>query len=123
MAIVEVQDLVKQYGQRGDTWQLTEDVRARGVTVLLVTHSMEEAERLCDRIALIDAGRIVALDTPAGIVSRARLEQRVQFRASAPLNVELLTDLAEVHDVTFAVGLVVAALAPTARACTAPAPH
>jgi ABC-2 type transport system ATP-binding protein len=80
---------------------------------------MEEAERLCDRIALIDAGRIVALDTPAGIVSRARLEQRVQFRPSAPLNVELLTDLAEVHDVTFAVGLVVAALAPTARAGTA----
>jgi ABC-2 type transport system ATP-binding protein len=86
---------------RRDTWQLIEDVRARGVTVLLVTHSMEEAERLCDRIALIDAGRIVALDTPAGIVSRARLEQRVQFRPSAPLNVELLTDLAEVHDVTW----------------------
>ena len=41
---------------RRDTWQLIEDVRARGVTVLLVTHFMEEAEQLCDRVALIDRG-------------------------------------------------------------------
>ncbi len=86
---------------RRDTWQLIEEVRARGVTVVLVTHFMEEAERLCDRIALIDAGRLVALDTPAGIVSLARLEQRVQFRPSAPLAEQLLTGLAEVHAVTW----------------------
>jgi ABC-2 type transport system ATP-binding protein len=52
---------------RRDTWQLIEDVRARGVTVLLVTHSMEEAERLCDWIALIDAelpGLVVAALAP-----------------------------------------------------------
>jgi ABC-2 type transport system ATP-binding protein len=85
---------------RRDTWQLIEDVRARGVTVVLVTHFMEEAERLCDRIALIDTGRVVALDTPAGIVSLAKLEQRVQFQPSAPLDERLLTDLAEVHRVT-----------------------
>lgn len=41
---------------RRDTWELIEDVRARGVTVLLVTHFMEEAERLCDRIAVVDRG-------------------------------------------------------------------
>ena len=41
---------------RRDTWALIEDVRSRGVTILLVTHFMEEAERLCDRVALIDAG-------------------------------------------------------------------
>ena len=51
---------------RRDTWALIEDVRCRGVTILLVTHFMEEAERLCDRVALIDAGRVVAVDTPAG---------------------------------------------------------
>ena len=44
-------------------------IRDRGVTVLLVTHFMEEAERLCDRIAVIDAGRVVAIDTPAGLVA------------------------------------------------------
>jgi ABC-2 type transport system ATP-binding protein len=86
---------------RRDTWQLIADVRARGVTVVLVTHFMEEAERLCDRIALIDGGRIVALDTPAGIVRLARLDQRVQFRPSMPFDERLLTDLAEVHRVTW----------------------
>ena len=50
---------------RRDAWELIEHVRDRGTTVLLVTHFMEEAERLCDRVALIDSGRIVALDTPA----------------------------------------------------------
>lgn len=48
---------------RRDTWELIEDVRDRGVTVLLVTHFMEEAQRLCDRIAVIDQGRVAALDS------------------------------------------------------------
>jgi len=56
---------------RRDTWELIRAVRDRGVTVVLVTHSLEEAERLCDRIAVIDAGRIVALDTPAALVANA----------------------------------------------------
>ena len=85
---------------RRDTWQLIEDVRAGGVTVILVTHFMEEAERLADRIALIDAGRLVALDTPAGIVSRVDAEQRLRFRPSVPIDDALLTDLPEVHTVT-----------------------
>src|SRR6185437_4207942 len=50
---------------RRDTWGLIEGIRGRGVTIVLVTHFMEEAERLCDRVALIDNGRVVALDTPA----------------------------------------------------------
>jgi ABC-2 type transport system ATP-binding protein len=85
---------------RRDTWQLIADVRARGVTVLLVTHFMEEAERLCDRLALIDGGRVVALDTPAGIVSRIGAEQRLRFRPSPSLDERMLTDLPEVHRVT-----------------------
>jgi ABC-2 type transport system ATP-binding protein len=85
---------------RRDTWHLIEGVRDRGVTILLVTHFMEEAERLCDRLALIDAGRVVALDTPAGIVGRIDAEQRVRFRPSAPLDDQLLRDLPEVRRVT-----------------------
>src|SRR5579862_9300968 len=52
---------------RRDAWELIEGVRDRGVTIILVTHFMEEAERLCDRVALFDHGRIAALDTPAGL--------------------------------------------------------
>jgi ABC-2 type transport system ATP-binding protein len=85
---------------RRDTWQLIEDVRASGVTVVLVTHFMEEAERLADRIALIDEGRVVALDTPAGIVSRVDVEQRLRFRPSAPIEDGLLTGLPGVRAVT-----------------------
>ena len=85
---------------RRDTWQLIEDVRAGGVTVILVTHFMEEAERLADRIALIDAGRLVALDTPAGIVARVDAEQRLRFRPSVPIDDGLLTDLPEVRSVS-----------------------
>lgn len=85
---------------RRETWQLIENVRAGGVTVLLVTHFMEEAERLCDRIALIDSGRLVALDTPAGIVARAGGQQTLQFRPSVPLDDRLLADLPEVRSIT-----------------------
>src|SRR5512143_2805314 len=49
-------------------WDLVREVRARGKTVLLTTHFMEEAERLCDRVAILDHGKIVALDTPAGLI-------------------------------------------------------
>lgn len=56
---------------RRNIWQLIQDVQARGVTILLVSHFMDEAERLCDRVAMLDEGRLVALDTPAGIVARA----------------------------------------------------
>ncbi|MEU4129169.1 ABC transporter ATP-binding protein [Streptomyces wuyuanensis] len=70
---------------RRDTWSLIEDVRARGVTVLLVTHFMEEAQRLCDRIAVIDKGRIAALDTPSGLVRRAGGATVITFTPSRPL--------------------------------------
>jgi ABC-2 type transport system ATP-binding protein len=70
---------------RRDTWQLVERIRARGVTVVLVTHFMEEAERLCDRLAVIDAGRVVAIDTPAGLVSKVVATQTIRFRPSAEL--------------------------------------
>jgi ABC-2 type transport system ATP-binding protein len=84
---------------RRDTWDLIEGIRERGVTILLVTHFMEEAERLCDRLAVIDSGRLVALDTPAGLVSKVSDRQRVRFRPSGPLDHAVLTVLPEVTSV------------------------
>jgi ABC-2 type transport system ATP-binding protein len=85
---------------RRDTWALIDRIRSRGVTVLLVTHFMEEAEHLCDRLAVIDSGRVVAIDTPAGLVAQVAPEQRLRFRPSVPLDDRLLMDLPEVHSVT-----------------------
>ena len=84
---------------RRDTWDLIEGVRNRGVTILLVTHFMEEAERLCDRVALIDSGRVVALDTPAGLTARASGGKQVRFWSSAPFDDRLLLGLQEVAGV------------------------
>ncbi|MGW0433409.1 ABC transporter ATP-binding protein [Micromonospora sp. NPDC003197] len=81
---------------RRDTWQLIEEIRESGVTVLLVTHLMEEAERLCDRIAVIDRGRLVALDTPAGLIAHAPVDQQLTFRAAQPFDHAVLAALPEV---------------------------
>ena len=71
---------------RRDTWALIEGVRDRGTTIVLVTHFMEEAERLCDRIAVFDSGRIVALDTPAALAAGADADAYVgEMAVSAEL--------------------------------------
>jgi ABC-2 type transport system ATP-binding protein len=83
---------------RRRTWELIEQVRDRGVTILLVTHFMEEAERLCDRVAVIDRGRVVALDAPDALGTLR--EQRLRFRPSAPVEdaaLLALPDVASVH--------------------------
>lgn len=85
---------------RRNTWELVEQIRDDGVTVVLVTHFMEEAERLCDRLALIDAGEVVAIDTPAGLVERARAPQVIRFRPSEPIDEATLRALPDVTSAT-----------------------
>jgi ABC-2 type transport system ATP-binding protein len=70
---------------RRETWALIERIRERGVTVILVTHFMDEAERLCDRLALINHGFLRALDTPEAIAAQAG-ENRVRFIPSKPVD-------------------------------------
>ncbi|MFE9747968.1 ABC transporter ATP-binding protein [Saccharothrix saharensis] len=81
---------------RRATWDVIKRLSADGVTVVLVTHMMDEAERLCSRIALIDAGRVVATDTPANLVAQVNGEQRLTFRPSGPLDTAVLDALPEV---------------------------
>ncbi len=64
---------------RLDAWELIEKTRGRGTTIILVTHYMEEAERLCDHVALIDHGRIIALDTPQGLAEKVTGGKQVRF--------------------------------------------
>jgi ABC-2 type transport system ATP-binding protein len=84
---------------RRDAWELIERVRDRRTTILLVTQLMEEAERLCDRVALIDSGRVVALDSPAALAARAMGNKTVRLLPSAPFDESLLTRLPEVTGV------------------------
>ena len=62
---------------RRTIWELVRDIRQRGKTVFLTTHLMEEAERLCDRVAIIDHGRIIDMDTPEGLIRRHCPERAV----------------------------------------------
>lgn len=84
---------------RRDTWRLIEGVRDRGVTIILVTHYMDEAERLCDRVMLLDRGKMVAIDSPEGLADRAKVVKRVRFVPSKPFDEALLTGLPEVRSV------------------------
>ncbi|MFD0898776.1 ABC transporter ATP-binding protein [Actinomadura sediminis] len=71
---------------RRDTWDLITQIRDTGVTILLVTHFMDEAERLCDRIAVIDRARLVALDTPGNLIAHVDAPQRVHVKTATPLD-------------------------------------
>src|SRR5580704_3386278 len=87
---------------RREVWDLLEDLRGTGVTLLLVSHFMEEAERLCDRVVVIDHGRIIAADTPESLAASVHADQRMSFLPSASFDFAILQTLPEVHSVTTA---------------------
>ena len=68
---------------RRATWELVQAIREQGKTVLVITHFMDEAQFLCDRVAIIDHGRILALDTPARLVRTFDHESRIVFEVTA----------------------------------------
>jgi len=84
---------------RRDTWELIEHIRDRGVTVILVTHYMDEAERLCDRVLLVDHGLVTALDTPGGLAQSAGGGTHLRFVPSVPFDSRVLTVLPEVTEI------------------------
>jgi ABC-2 type transport system ATP-binding protein len=77
---------------RRQLWELIERFKADGRAILLTTHYMEEAERLCDRVAIVDHGRVIALGTPRELVASLSAEHVVEFAAApdAPVLAEVL---------------------------------
>lgn len=65
---------------RRATWELVKRIRDEGVTVVLVSHFMDEVEELCDRVAVLDRGGVVALDSPGGLIDGVDTEYRMSFR-------------------------------------------
>ncbi|WP_448600885.1 ATP-binding cassette domain-containing protein [Thermoflexus hugenholtzii] len=74
-------------------WDLVREIRSEGRTVFLTTHYMEEAERLCDRVAIVDRGRLVALDTPERLIRSLGAEHRVIFTADTAFDPAPLRNL------------------------------
>lgn len=81
-------------------WELVRGIRERGKTVFLTTHLMEEAERLCDRVAIIEHGRIIDIDTPEKLVRRHCPERAVVLVTQDPEAVDRFRSIANVDEVT-----------------------
>ena len=84
---------------RRSTWDLIERLREHGKTVVLVTHFMDEAERLCDRVAIIDHGSLVALNTPRALIENLHAETRIIFSADKQETYLWLNNVPEVSAV------------------------
>jgi ABC-2 type transport system ATP-binding protein len=86
---------------RRQLWDLIEQFRLSGRTIVLTTHYMDEAERLCDRVAIMDHGKVIALGTPRDLVASIGVEHVVEFsagNAARPLDIFRLRDIEGVRD-------------------------
>ncbi len=78
---------------RRTTWDLISSVRNKGKTIFLTTHFMEEAEKLCDRVAIMDNGKIIALDTPGNLIKDISMETRLRFSVTESPELDLLDNI------------------------------
>jgi ABC-2 type transport system ATP-binding protein len=81
-------------------WELVRGIRQRGKTVVLTTHMMEEAEKLCDRVAIIERGRVIDIDTPGGLVARHCPSRTVVVTTADPSADARFRALPQVDDVS-----------------------
>ncbi|MFF2371479.1 ABC transporter ATP-binding protein [Agromyces sp. NPDC058110] len=84
---------------RRATWELIKQIRDTGVTVVLVSHFMDEVEELCDRVAVLNQGRIVAIDTPARLIDGVDAERSMRFRVGSGEASGLLDAIRDLPDV------------------------
>ena len=80
-------------------WDLIREIASRGKTIMLTTHYMDEVEHLCDRVAIIDHGRIIALDTPPNLIARLESEAKLVFQMDEEIPLDWIWELEEVRHV------------------------
>jgi ABC-2 type transport system ATP-binding protein len=85
---------------RRNVWDIIERLKGKGKTLILTTHYMEEAERLCDRVGIMDYGKIIVLDTPNDLIASQKLESAVEFTTSNDTTKEFFQKLSKVSKVT-----------------------
>jgi ABC-2 type transport system ATP-binding protein len=81
-------------------WDIVQRFRQKGGTVLLTTHYMEEAERLCDRVAIVDHGHLIALGTPAELIAKLEARNVIEFTSEPPLAQAVIESIASCAGVT-----------------------
>ena len=86
---------------RRQLWSLLEQFRRRGGTIVLTTHYMDEAETLCDRVGIVDRGKLIALGTPRELIATLGAEHVIEFEVDgdAPLDADMLRQLPGVQDI------------------------
>ena len=85
---------------RRNVWDIIEGLSQKGKTIILNTHYMEEAERFCGRVGIMDHGQIIALDTPGNLISKQNLDSAVEFISSNGTSKEFFEKLPRVNKVT-----------------------
>jgi len=84
---------------RRNMWDLIREIRAQGTTVFLTTHSMEEAQVLCDRVCIMEKGQIAALDKPELLIQNLAIESKLMFSATEAVKLEIFKNLPGVKKV------------------------
>ncbi len=82
---------------RRATWELITTINKKGKTIFLTTHYMEEAERLCDRVAIMDHGKIIALDTPQNLIRSIKIENKLIFSVAGDFQLDTLNDTKSIN--------------------------
>ncbi|HUW66033.1 MAG TPA: ABC transporter ATP-binding protein, partial [Spirochaetia bacterium] len=102
---------------RRSLWDTVRSLRDEGRTVVLTTHYMEEAQELCDRVAILDHGRIMALDSPGRLIAGAEIDYRVQFEAAdiPPATLRELADLGRLEQEGGGISIYCRELGPVLR--------
>jgi ABC-type multidrug transport system, ATPase component len=85
---------------RRNVWNIIERLQRKGKTIILTTHYMEEAERLCQRVGIMDYGKVIALDTPRDLITKQNLESAVEFTTSNGIDKGVFQKLPRVSKVT-----------------------
>jgi ABC-2 type transport system ATP-binding protein len=83
---------------RRKLWSVAQRINGEGKTVVITTHYMEEAEVLCDRIAIMDHGHIIALDTPEGLIRSLGSDARITFTSQRPVSIGMLEKVSAVSE-------------------------